>query len=62
MQTRFLTKFQKYLFIKSKAHELIVSKKNSKNFIVGIINNKAPFPYPYSKIEFIAKDLKKSNI
>ena len=58
-EDKIFNKIPKYLFIKSKAHELIASKKNSKNFIVGIINNKAPFPsYPYSKIEFIAKDLK----
>ena len=58
-----LIKIPKYLFIKCKAHELISLKKNSKNLIVGILNENAPFPaYPYSKLESIGDLLKASRL
>ena len=47
---KIFNKLPKYLFVKSNAHKLISLRKNSKNLIVGILNEKAPFPsYPLSK-------------
>ena len=55
----FFKKVPKYVYIKSTAHKLTNERYNSKNIILGILDQKAPFPnYPFSDNFRIASDLK----